>query len=113
MFQQSSTISAPSESSFCNDKMEHSYMRDPPIRSDVCNGLAPARNILVRHPPQCPSCHTYPQQQSEELAEFQQAHVPPYDEIAAKEAMHECARIAKYVKNNNSDEQDWVARVNQ
>ncbi|KPU76133.1 uncharacterized protein Dana_GF12905, isoform B [Drosophila ananassae] len=109
----SSTISAPSESSFCNDKMEHSYMRDPPIRSDACNGLAPARNILVRHPPQCPSCHTYPQQQSEELAEFQQAHVPPYDEIAAKEAMHECARIAKYVKNNNSDEQDWVARVNQ
>ncbi|XP_043066217.1 uncharacterized protein Rcd1 isoform X3 [Drosophila bipectinata] len=107
----SSTISAPSESSFCNDKMEHSYMRDPPIRSDVCNGLAPARNVLVRHPPQCTICHTYPQ--SEEMTEFQQAHVPPYDEIAAKEAMHECARIAKYVKNNNSDEQDWVARVNQ
>ncbi|XP_070068329.1 uncharacterized protein Rcd1 isoform X3 [Drosophila takahashii] len=107
----SSTISAPSESSF-GEKMEHSYMRDTPARSDVHNGLAPARNILVRHPPQCPSCHTYPPQQ-EELSEMQQAHVPPYDEIAAKEAMNECARIAKYVKNNNSDEQDWVARVNQ
>ncbi|XP_016973607.1 uncharacterized protein LOC108040603 isoform X2 [Drosophila rhopaloa] len=106
----SSTISAPSESSFC-EKMEHSYMRDPPTRSDVHNGLMPARNILVRHPPQCPSCHTYPQH--EELAELQQAHVPPYDDIAAKEAMNECARIAKYVKNNNSDDQDWVARVNQ
>lgn len=44
---------------------------------------------------------------------MQQVHVPPYDEIAAKEAMNECARIAKYVKNNNVDEQDWVARVNQ
>ncbi|XP_043644808.1 KAT8 regulatory NSL complex subunit 3 isoform X5 [Drosophila teissieri] len=106
----SSTISAPSESSF-SEKMEHSYMRDTPVRSDVTNGLTPARNILVRHPPQCPSCHTYPPQQ-EELSELQQAHVPPYDEIAAKEAMNECARIAKYVKNNNSDEQDWVARVN-
>ncbi|XP_039481681.1 KAT8 regulatory NSL complex subunit 3 isoform X4 [Drosophila santomea] len=106
----SSTISAPSESSF-SEKMEHSYMRDTPVRSDVSNGLMPARNILVHHPPQCPSCHTYPRQQ-EELSEMQQAHVPPYDEIAAKEAMNECARIAKYVKNNNSDEQDWVTRVN-
>ncbi|XP_039227890.1 KAT8 regulatory NSL complex subunit 3 isoform X8 [Drosophila yakuba] len=106
----SSTISAPSESSF-SEKMEHSYMRDTPVRSDVSNGLMPARNILVHHPPQCPSCHTYPPQQ-EELSEMQQAHVPPYDEIAAKEAMNECARIAKYVKNNNSDEQDWVTRVN-
>nr|NP_725358.1 reduction in Cnn dots 1, isoform C [Drosophila melanogaster]AAM70986.1 reduction in Cnn dots 1, isoform C [Drosophila melanogaster] len=91
--------------------MEHSYMRDTPVRSDVHNGLTPARNILVRHPPQCPSCHTYPPQH-EELSEIQQAHVPPYDEVVAKEAMNECARIAKYVKNNNSDEQDWVARVN-
>nr|XP_016929226.1 KAT8 regulatory NSL complex subunit 3 isoform X3 [Drosophila suzukii] len=107
----SSTISAPSESSF-GEKMEHSYMRDTPVRSEVHNGLAPARNILVRHPPQCPSCHTYPPQQ-EELADLQQVHVPPYDEIAAKEAMNECARIAKYVRNNNSDEQDWVERVNQ
>eukprot|EP00099_Drosophila_melanogaster_P019604 NP_610927.3 reduction in Cnn dots 1, isoform B [Drosophila melanogaster] len=106
----SSTISAPSESSF-SEKMEHSYMRDTPVRSDVHNGLTPARNILVRHPPQCPSCHTYPPQH-EELSEIQQAHVPPYDEVVAKEAMNECARIAKYVKNNNSDEQDWVARVN-
>lgn len=86
-------------------------MRDTPVRSDVHNGLTPARNILVRHPPQCPSCHTYPPQH-EELSEIQQAHVPPYDEVVAKEAMNECARIAKYVKNNNSDEQDWVARVN-
>ncbi|KMY93677.1 KAT8 regulatory NSL complex subunit 3 isoform X7 [Drosophila simulans] len=106
----SSTISAPSESSF-SEKMEHSYMRDTPVRSDVHNGLTPARNILVRHPPQCSSCHTYPPQH-EELSEIHQAHVPPYDEVVAKEAMNECARIAKYVKNNNSDEQDWVARVN-
>ncbi|XP_017019878.1 KAT8 regulatory NSL complex subunit 3 isoform X7 [Drosophila kikkawai] len=106
----SSTISAPSESSF-GEKMEHSYIRDPVTRNEVNNGLAPARNILVRHPPQCPSCHTYPQH--EDLTETQQVHVPPYDDIAAKEAMNECARIAKYVKNNNADEQDWVARVNQ
>ncbi|KAH8401334.1 hypothetical protein KR009_004629 [Drosophila setifemur] len=108
----SSTISAPSESSIGNEKMEHSYMRDPPVRSDVSNGLAPARNILVRHPPQCPTCHTFPQQH-EELSEQQQAPVPPYDEIGAKESMEECARIAKYVKNSNADEQNWVDRVNQ
>ncbi|XP_030388585.1 uncharacterized protein LOC115634813 isoform X2 [Scaptodrosophila lebanonensis] len=106
----SSTISVPGDT-FISDKMEHSYLRDS-ARTDINNsGLAPARTILVRHPPQCPSCHTYPMQ--EESHEAQQAHVPPYDEIAAKEMMNECAHIAKYVKNNNSEEQDWEARINQ
>ncbi|KAM8712201.1 hypothetical protein ACLKA7_012681 [Drosophila subpalustris] len=103
----SSTISVPSESS-----MEHTYMRDAP-RTDtsINNGLAPARTILVRHAPQCPTCHTYPTH--EDSGDSQQgAHVPPYDEIAAKELMNECARIAKYVRNNNSDEQDWQTRIN-
>ncbi|XP_068146019.1 KAT8 regulatory NSL complex subunit 3 isoform X4 [Drosophila tropicalis] len=118
----SSTISAHSEASFV-DKMEHSYMRDPPARSTASNsitetsassGLSLARTILVHHPPQCPSCHTYPSHQDQDLmSEQQQAHVPPYDEIAAKEAMNECTRIAKYVKNNNPDEQDWQERINQ
>ncbi|XP_034652666.1 uncharacterized protein LOC117891344 isoform X9 [Drosophila subobscura] len=103
----SSTISAPSESSF-GEKMEHSYIRDAP-RSEVSNGLAPTRHILVNHPPQCTNCHTYPQQEQEP----EQTHAPPYDEISAKESMNECARISKYVKNINSDEQDWVARINQ
>ncbi|XP_017836876.1 uncharacterized protein LOC108596028 isoform X2 [Drosophila busckii] len=104
----SSTISAPSESS-----MEHSYIRDNTQRQDNSlnsNGLAPARTILVRHAPQCPTCHTYPAH--EEASETQQAvPVPAYDEITAKELMNECARIAKYVRNNNSDEQDWVMRI--
>ncbi|XP_034478251.1 KAT8 regulatory NSL complex subunit 3 isoform X2 [Drosophila innubila] len=103
----SSTISVPSETS-----MEHTYMRDAPrTDSSMNNGLAPARTILVRHAPQCPTCHTYPTH--EESGDSQQvAHVPPYDEIAAKELMNECARIAKYVRNNNSDEQDWQTRIN-
>ncbi|SPP74388.1 uncharacterized protein LOC117591771 isoform X5 [Drosophila guanche] len=103
----SSTISAPSESSF-GEKMEHSYIRDVP-RNEVSNGLALTRHILVNHPPQCTNCHTYPQQEQEP----EQTHAPPYDEISAKESMNECARISKYVKNVNSDEQDWVARINQ
>ncbi|XP_062136275.1 KAT8 regulatory NSL complex subunit 3 isoform X7 [Drosophila sulfurigaster albostrigata] len=104
----SSTISVPSEAS-----MEHAYMRDAPRAdaSSIGNGLAVARTILVRHAPQCPTCHTYPNH--EDSGDSQHiAHVPPYDEIAAKEMMNECARIAKYVRNNNSDEQDWQERVN-
>lgn len=87
-------------------------MRDAPrTDSSLSNGLAPARTILVRHAPQCPTCHTYPTH--DEASESQNAaHVPPYDEIAAKELMNECARIAKYVRNNNSDDQDWQERVN-
>ncbi|SPP74391.1 blast:KAT8 regulatory NSL complex subunit 3 [Drosophila guanche] len=88
--------------------MEHSYIRDVP-RNEVSNGLALTRHILVNHPPQCTNCHTYPQQEQEP----EQTHAPPYDEISAKESMNECARISKYVKNVNSDEQDWVARINQ
>ncbi|XP_022229461.2 uncharacterized protein LOC111078859 isoform X5 [Drosophila obscura] len=103
----SSTISAHSESSF-SEKMEHSYIREAP-RAEMSNGLAPTRHILVNHPPQCTSCHTYPQQDQEP----EQTHAPPYDEICAKEMMNECARISKYVKNINSDDQDWVARINQ
>ncbi|XP_033251598.1 uncharacterized protein LOC117190652 isoform X7 [Drosophila miranda] len=102
----SSTISAHSESSF-GDKVEHSYMRDT-SRAELSNGLEPVRHILVNHPPQCTSCHTYPQQDLEP----DQNHAPPYDEISAKEMMNECARISKYVKNTNSDDQDWVARLN-
>ncbi|KAH8355137.1 hypothetical protein KR093_006607 [Drosophila rubida] len=104
----SSTISVPSEAS-----MEHAYMRDAPRpdASTISNGLAVARTILVRHAPQCPTCHTYPNH--DDSGDSQHiAHVPPYDEIAAKELMNECARIAKYVRNNNSDEQDWQTRVN-
>ncbi|XP_015019942.2 uncharacterized protein LOC6580862 isoform X5 [Drosophila mojavensis] len=102
-----STISAPSESS-----MEHTYMRDAPRpENTINNGLAPARTILVRHAPQCPTCHTYPAHE-ESGDSVQTAHIPVYDEIAAKEMMNECARIAKYVRNNNSDDQDWQERVN-
>ncbi|XP_032596948.1 KAT8 regulatory NSL complex subunit 3 isoform X2 [Drosophila grimshawi] len=113
----SSTISVPSEAS-----MEHTYMRDA-ARPDnnnsntncsntINNGLAPARTILVRHAPQCPTCHTYPAHEDLSESQQSQAHIPPYDEIAAKEMMNECARIAKYVRNNNSDEQDWQERIN-
>ncbi|XP_017866609.1 PREDICTED: KAT8 regulatory NSL complex subunit 3 isoform X3 [Drosophila arizonae] len=102
-----STISAPSESS-----MEHTYMRDAPRpENTINNGLAPARTILVRHAPQCPTCHTYPAHE-ESGDSVQTAHIPVYDEIAAKEMMNECARIAKYVRNNNSDDQDWQERIN-
>ncbi|XP_033252301.1 uncharacterized protein LOC117191586 [Drosophila miranda] len=74
----------------------------------MLNARAVLRHILVNHPPQCTSCHTYPQQDLEP----DQTHAPPYDEISAKEMMNECARISKYVKNTNSDDQDWVARLN-
>ena len=42
-----------------------------------------------------------------------EALVPSYNEIQAKEAMNECARIAKYVKNCNPDDDDWESRINQ
>uniref|UniRef100_A0A0K8UD01 KAT8 regulatory NSL complex subunit 3 n=2 Tax=Bactrocera latifrons TaxID=174628 RepID=A0A0K8UD01_BACLA len=95
-----------------SNKMEHSYTRDNsrPIGS-VTTGLLPARTILVRRTPQCPSCHTHPEEH--DFEDFNQANVPSYNEIAAKEAMNECSRIAKYVKNNNPDDDDWEARINQ
>lgn len=90
-------------------------MRDTAVRSqnniEISNGLQPARSILVRRPPPCPSCHTNPIE--EDLGDAHQAPIPSYNEIAAKEAMNECARIAKYVKNTNSDEDDWEEKINQ
>ena len=93
--------------------MEHSYVRDNiKTSNEMSNGLASARTILVRRPPQCLSCHMHPLEEHD-LDEINQAIVPSYNEIAAKEVMNECARIAKYVKNNNSDEVDWQERINQ
>lgn len=94
--------------------MEHSYIRDNTVKSlgDVTNGLQPARTILVRRPPQCPSCHSHPLDE-QELNECNQACIPAYNEIGAKEVMNECARIAKYVKNINSDDEDWEMKINQ
>ncbi|XP_014091919.3 KAT8 regulatory NSL complex subunit 3 isoform X2 [Bactrocera oleae] len=105
------TLNSISEGGGSN-KMEHSYTRDNsrPIGS-VTTGLLPARTILVRRTPQCPSCHTHPEEH--DFEDFNQANVPSYNEIAAKEAMNECSRIAKYVKNNNPDDDDWEARINQ
>ncbi|XP_065367189.1 KAT8 regulatory NSL complex subunit 3 isoform X1 [Calliphora vicina] len=95
--------------------MEHSYIRDttpkPQNNIEISNGLQPARTILVRRPPQCPSCHTNPIE--EELTDAHQAPIPSYNEISAKEVMNECARIAKYVKNINAEDDDWESRVNQ
>lgn len=95
--------------------MEHSYIRDTTVKPqnniEITNGLQPARTILVRKPPQCPSCHANPIE--EDLTDVNQASIPSYNEIVAKESMNECARIAKYVKNTNADDDDWESRVNQ
>ena len=96
--------------------MEHSYIRDTtpvkPINNiEITNGLQPARTILVKRPPLCHSCHTNPPE--EDPGDAHQASIPAYNEIAAKESMNECARIAKYVKNTNPDDDDWESRVNQ
>ncbi|XP_067627115.1 KAT8 regulatory NSL complex subunit 3 isoform X2 [Eurosta solidaginis] len=96
-----------------SNKMEHSYTRDNKgAAGSVSTGLSPARTILVRRTPQCPSCHAHPLEEHD-LDDSNQANVPSYNEIGAKESMNECARIAKYVKNNNSDDDDWEARINQ
>lgn len=95
--------------------MEHSYIKDTSTKLthlDMSNGLTPARTILVRKPPQCPSCHTHPIEE-QDMSDANQAQIPSYNEIVAKEAMNECARIAKYVKNNNDDDEDWEAKINQ
>ncbi|XP_055854830.1 KAT8 regulatory NSL complex subunit 3 isoform X2 [Episyrphus balteatus] len=92
--------------------MEHSYTRD--LRPQpVLTGLAPARTLLVRRPPQCPSCHTHPADENNDGDDANQPIVPSYNETAAKDAMNECARIAKSVKNANSDDQNWEERVSQ
>ncbi|XP_054090255.1 KAT8 regulatory NSL complex subunit 3 isoform X2 [Zeugodacus cucurbitae] len=106
------TINSISSEGGGSNKMEHSYTRDNtrPLAS-VSTGLLPARTILVRRTPQCPSCHTHPEEH--DFEDFNQANVPSYNEIAAKEAMNECSRIAKYVKNNNPDDDDWEAHINQ
>ncbi|KNC24103.1 hypothetical protein FF38_06286 [Lucilia cuprina] len=109
------STTATADTSTESNKMEHSYIRDttpkPQNNIEISNGLQPARTILVRRPPQCPSCHTNPVE--EDLSDAHQAPIPSYNEIAAKEAMNECARIAKYVKNINADDDDWESRVNQ
>ncbi|XP_037818055.1 KAT8 regulatory NSL complex subunit 3 isoform X2 [Lucilia sericata] len=109
------STTATADTSTESNKMEHSYIRDttpkPQNNIEISNGLQPARTILVRRPPQCPSCHTNPVE--EDLSDAHQAPIPSYNEIAAKEAMNECARIAKYVKNINLDDDDWESRVNQ
>ncbi|KAM7343581.1 reduction in Cnn dots 1 isoform 2-T2 [Cochliomyia hominivorax] len=109
------STTATADTSTESNKMEHSYIRDTTPKTqntiEITNGLQPARTILVRRPPQCPSCHTNPIE--EDLGEANQAAIPSYNEIAAKEVMNECARIAKYVKNTNADDEDWEAKVNQ
>ncbi|XP_075165999.1 reduction in Cnn dots 1 isoform X2 [Haematobia irritans] len=111
------STTATAETSTESGKMEHSYQRDtthtkPLAFDNITNGLQPARNILVRRPPQCPSCHTHPLDE-QDLNDINQAPIPSYNEIVAKEAMNECARIAKYVKNNNADDEDWEMKINQ
>ncbi|XP_055923580.1 KAT8 regulatory NSL complex subunit 3 [Eupeodes corollae] len=92
--------------------MEHSYTRD--LRPQpVLTGLSPARTLLVRRPPQCPSCHTHPADENNETDDANQPIVPSYNETAAKDAMNECSRIAKSVKNANADDQNWEERVSQ
>ncbi|XP_017480243.1 PREDICTED: KAT8 regulatory NSL complex subunit 3 isoform X1 [Rhagoletis zephyria] len=109
----SGSVNAINNSGDANNKMEHSYTRDNTrTLGSFSTGLSPARTILVRRTPQCPSCHTHPLEEHD-FDECNQADVPTYNEIAAKEAMNECSRIAKYVKNNNPDDDDWESRINQ
>ncbi|XP_059225572.1 KAT8 regulatory NSL complex subunit 3 isoform X2 [Stomoxys calcitrans] len=110
-----SSTTATAETSTESGKMEHSYIREhnpKPIGIEIKNGLTPARNILLRRPPQCQSCHSHPSDE-QDLNDMNQAPIPSYNEISAKEAMNECARIAKYVKNNNADDEDWEMKINQ
>lgn len=51
--------------------------------------------------------------ENHEMDDANQAVIPTYNEVAAKDAMNECSRIAKNVKNLNPDDQNWEERVNQ
>ncbi|XP_073844658.1 reduction in Cnn dots 1 isoform X2 [Musca autumnalis] len=110
------STTATADTSTESSKMEHSYIRDNSsvkvLNVEITNGLQPARTILVRRPPQCPSCHSHPLDE-QDLNECNQACIPAYNEIAAKEVMNECARIAKYVKNINPEDEDWEMKINQ
>ncbi|XP_004534677.1 KAT8 regulatory NSL complex subunit 3 isoform X4 [Ceratitis capitata] len=111
--QQNTSLESSEISIGCGNKMEHSYTRDNNrAGGSVSTGLSPARTILVRRTPQCPSCHTHPLEE-QDFDDCNQVNVPSYNEISAKEAMNECSRIAKYVKNNNSDDDNWESRINQ
>uniref|UniRef100_A0ABK9MWR9 KANSL3 helical domain-containing protein n=1 Tax=Glossina morsitans morsitans TaxID=37546 RepID=A0ABK9MWR9_GLOMM len=105
--------SLSTESSAESNKIEHSYTRDatrPAI--ETTNTLNAARTILVRRPPPCLSYHIHPLEE-QDLSDINQAPVPSYNEILAKESSNECARIAKYVKNAHSDDDDWETKINQ
>ncbi|XP_037941362.1 KAT8 regulatory NSL complex subunit 3, partial [Teleopsis dalmanni] len=103
----------PSSAPCVEAKMEHSYTRDAARTiPELTTGLSAARTILVRRPPQCPSCHTHPLDEHD-FNDGSQVEVPGFHEIPAKEAMNECARVASYVQNNNKDDEDWEPYVNQ
>lgn len=90
--------------------MEHSYSRDcRPIEGS--NGLK-TRTLMVHRPPQCPSCHSHPQDESCDLDEANHPPFPSYNELIAKESMTECTRIANSVRNLNSDDVNWENCVN-
>lgn len=91
--------------------MEHSYTRDCNRPSVNITGLT-TRTIFIRRPPQCPSCHSHPLEETD-LDDPNQPSVPAFNETAAKDSMNECQRIANNVKNYNSDNEEWEANVNQ
>uniref|UniRef100_A0A1B0A4L3 KANSL3 helical domain-containing protein n=1 Tax=Glossina pallidipes TaxID=7398 RepID=A0A1B0A4L3_GLOPL len=108
-----SSSSLSTESSAESNKIEHSYTRDAARpATELTNTLNAARTILVRRPPPCLSYHVHPLEE-QDLSDINQAPVPSYNEILAKESSNECARIAKYVKNAHSDDDDWETKINQ
>uniref|UniRef100_A0A1I8NVU0 KANSL3 helical domain-containing protein n=1 Tax=Stomoxys calcitrans TaxID=35570 RepID=A0A1I8NVU0_STOCA len=92
--------------------MEHSFFRDS-NRVEISNGLQPARMILVRRPPQCPLCHTQPSEEEEDINDRNQAAIPFYNEKSTNETMNESERVAKFVENNNADNEDWEMKIEQ
>ncbi|KAL9919968.1 reduction in Cnn dots 1 isoform 1-T1 [Glossina fuscipes fuscipes] len=108
-----SSSSLSTESSAESNKIEHSYTRDAGRpTTELTNTLNAARTILVRRPPPCLSYHLHPLEE-QDLSDINQAPIPSYNEILAKESSNECARIAKYVKNAHSDDDDWETKINQ
>jgi regulatory NSL complex subunit 3 len=85
--------------------MEHSYSRDN-SRPEGNPQMGGTRTIMVHRPPQCPSCHIH----TEEGIDIDEPYNPPlpkYDEENAKIAMEDTNKVAKYLKNTNSEELDW------
>lgn len=105
----------------CDDSdVENSYEDDEIIEEEdydgsdeeFCNGLTPARTILLRSEWESPSWNTLPLETEPEMWDENEAVLPSYDEAPVQEAMAETSEIAKKWCKNKSDDENWELNVN-